>query len=63
MIVAEIDNGNVDYVKTAVSLSIAALSSAPSVLLSVFPYVTILAAFGGFVLWNQGVVLGECQHR
>jgi alpha-1,2-glucosyltransferase len=29
------------------------------VILSVLPYLVILAAFGGFVLWNNGVVLGK----
>lgn len=44
------------------SLTVAALSNIPSVVVSVFPYLIILAAFGGFVLWNNGVVLGEFQH-
>lgn len=29
------------------------------VALSLIPYLLILAAFGGFVAWNNGVVLGK----
>ena len=48
-----------DYFKTSVSLAINGLSNVRLALISAIPYVTILAAFGGFVLWNNGVVLGE----
>ncbi|OGM43164.1 hypothetical protein ABOM_008844 [Aspergillus bombycis] len=48
-----------DYFKTAVSLCTAALGNLGQVVISSIPYVVILAAFGGFVLWNNGVVLGH----
>lgn len=53
------DFDNLDYFKTAVSLATTALSNLPRVFVSVTPHVLILAAFGGFVLWNNGVVLGK----
>lgn len=52
-----------DYFKTAVSFAINGLTNVRLALVSVIPYVTILAAFGIFVLWNNGVVLGELQHH
>lgn len=48
-----------DYFKTAVSLATTGLANITPVLISVIPHITILAAFGGFVLWNNGVVLGK----
>ncbi|KAI9368255.1 tyrosyl-DNA phosphodiesterase-domain-containing protein [Aspergillus egyptiacus] len=48
-----------DYLKTAISLCSVALNNLGSVLTSLFPYLFILAAFGGFVLWNGSVVLGH----
>ncbi|KOC18167.1 putative glucosyltransferase (Die2) [Aspergillus flavus AF70] len=48
-----------DYFKTAISLGAAALGNLGQVVISSIPYVAILAAFGGFVLWNNGVVLGH----
>lgn len=48
-----------DYFKTALSLCSAALGNLGQVIVSSVPYVTILAAFGAFVLWNNGVVLGH----
>lgn len=50
---------NIDYFKTAVSLFTTGLRNISPVLASVIPHITILAAFGGFVLWNNGVVLGK----
>lgn len=49
----------IDYFKTAVSLATTGLRNITSVAISVIPHITILAVFGGFVLWNNGVVLGK----
>ncbi|KAI9934727.1 glucosyltransferase [Aspergillus wentii] len=48
-----------DYFKASVSLATTGLKNTFPILVSVIPYLTILAAFGGFVLWNNGVVLGH----
>ncbi|KAJ5907610.1 Dol-P-Glc:Glc(2)Man(9)GlcNAc(2)-PP-Dol alpha-1-2-glucosyltransferase [Penicillium taxi] len=48
-----------DYVKTAISFATAGLASPFSFLASVFPHLIILGAFGAFILWNGGVVLGH----
>ncbi|PWY84681.1 alpha-1,2 glucosyltransferase alg10 [Aspergillus sclerotioniger CBS 115572] len=48
-----------DYFKTAVSLVLVAVNNLGSVIGSALPYLIILAGFGGFVLWNDGVVLGH----
>ncbi|PYI08170.1 phospholipase D/nuclease [Aspergillus sclerotiicarbonarius CBS 121057] len=48
-----------DYFKTAVSLVLVAVNNLGSVISSAVPYLIILAGFGGFVLWNGGVVLGH----
>lgn len=53
----------VDYFNTTVSLGTTALNNLPRIIISVVPHILILAAFGGFVLWNNGVVLGKCLHR
>ncbi|QKX60624.1 uncharacterized protein TRUGW13939_07770 [Talaromyces rugulosus] len=49
----------VDYFKTGLSLGCAALGQLPLVIASIIPHLLILAAFGGFVLWNGSVVLGH----
>lgn len=49
----------IDALFTVVSLGIAAASHAGRVLRKVWPYLTVLGAFVGFVAWNGGVVLGE----
>lgn len=54
---------NVDYFKTSVSLATTALNNLPRILVSVVPHILILAAFGGFILWNNGVVLGKSLQR
>lgn len=54
-----VTDGWIDYFKTAVSLATTGLRNITSVAISVIPHITILAAFGGFVLWNDGVVLGK----
>jgi alpha-1,2-glucosyltransferase len=49
-----------DVLFTTISLGIAALCNPVRVLRQIWPYITILAAFAGFVVWNGGVVLGMC---
>lgn len=41
------------------SLGIAALCNPIRVIRQIWPYVAVLVAFGSFVFWNGGVVLGE----
>ncbi|KAJ5780328.1 CAZyme family GT59 [Penicillium paradoxum] len=48
-----------DYFKTAVSLATIGLQKPFSLLVSLIPHIIVLAAFGAFVLWNDGVVLGH----
>ncbi|KAM0265183.1 hypothetical protein ACHAQJ_000336 [Trichoderma viride] len=48
-----------DMLFTAVSLIVAALCNPIRVVRQIWPYVTILIAFAGFVAWNGGVVLGD----
>lgn len=54
---------NVDYFKTGASFAVVALRNPFSVVASIIPHIMILGAFGAFVLWNNGVVLGKtrCQ--
>lgn len=33
----------------------------PDILLNFVPYALVLAVFGAFVVWNGGIVLGECH--
>lgn len=49
----------VDYFKTFVSLAAASLNNFTSVIVSVIPHLLVLAGFGVFVVWNNGVVLGK----
>ncbi|KAJ6136818.1 CAZyme family GT59 [Penicillium chrysogenum] len=48
-----------DYLKTAISLATVGLKKPFSLLVSLIPHIIVLAAFGAFVLWNNGVVLGH----
>ncbi|KAM0522561.1 hypothetical protein ACHAPE_002153 [Trichoderma viride] len=48
-----------DMLFTAVSLIVAALCNPLRLVRQIWPYVTVLAAFAGFVAWNGGVVLGD----
>ncbi|OOQ85951.1 Dol-P-Glc:Glc(2)Man(9)GlcNAc(2)-PP-Dol alpha-1,2-glucosyltransferase [Penicillium brasilianum] len=48
-----------DYFKTGLSLAAATLKRFFSIVSSVIPHIIILGAFGAFVLWNDGVVLGH----
>lgn len=49
----------IDYLKTTISLAIGTAANLNTVLVSITPYIFFLLAFGSFVLWNGGVVLGE----
>ena len=53
---------NRDYLKTTVSLGIAAVSQLHSLVLPVVQYVFLLLVFSGFILINGGVVLGMSGH-
>ncbi|CAG8114268.1 unnamed protein product [Penicillium nalgiovense] len=48
-----------DYLKTAISLATVGLKRPFSLLVSLIPHIIVIAAFGAFVLWNNGVVLGH----
>ena len=48
-----------DWLFCVLSIGIAALCNPLRVLKQVWPHITILALFGGFVVWNGGVVLGS----
>ncbi|KAM4060499.1 DIE2/ALG10 family protein [Hirsutella rhossiliensis] len=48
-----------DALFTAISLGIAAICNPGRVLRQIWPYLTVLGAFAGFVAWNGGVVLGD----
>ncbi len=48
-----------DWLLTLTSLGVAAASRPLAVLRRVWAHVAVLAAFGGFVAWNGGVVLGD----
>jgi hypothetical protein len=53
------DSCELDYVKTAISLATVGLKKPFPILASLFPHFIVLGAFGAFVLWNNGVVLGK----
>ncbi|KAF2461700.1 DIE2/ALG10 family-domain-containing protein [Lineolata rhizophorae] len=48
-----------DYLKVVESIVIVALRKLPAVLRSIIAPSIVLAAFGAFVVWNGGVVLGD----
>jgi alpha-1,2-glucosyltransferase len=48
----------VDWLFCALSIAVTALRNPVRVLRQIWPHLTILALFGGFVAWNGGVVLG-----
>ncbi|KAF2142591.1 glycosyltransferase family 59 protein [Aplosporella prunicola CBS 121167] len=48
-----------DYIKTIISLAIAALRYPVKVITAVAPYGGLIGLFGAFVAWNGGVVLGD----
>ncbi|MCJ1389980.1 glucosyltransferase [Xylographa bjoerkii] len=52
-----------DYIKTGVSLVVASLANLQKLVLPLLPYLSILVGFGGFVLWNGGVVLGDKENH
>ncbi|PYH83405.1 alpha-1,2 glucosyltransferase alg10 [Aspergillus uvarum CBS 121591] len=48
-----------DYFKTSISLVTIAVGNLGTVISTSIPYLLILAGFGAFVFWNDGVVLGH----
>ncbi|EQL00149.1 glycosyltransferase family 59 protein [Ophiocordyceps sinensis CO18] len=48
-----------DALSTVISLGVAAMCNPGRVLKQIWPYLTVLGAFVGFVAWNGGVVLGD----
>lgn len=48
-----------DVLFCAISCGVAALCNPIRVVARIWPYVTVLSAFGSFVAWNGGVVLGD----
>ncbi|KAJ4308738.1 glucosyltransferase [Fusarium piperis] len=48
-----------DMIFCVLSLGVAALCNPIRVLRQIWPYIAVLVAFGSFVLWNGGVVLGD----
>ncbi|KAL9110616.1 MAG: hypothetical protein Q9227_004793 [Pyrenula ochraceoflavens] len=48
-----------DYLDIVVSLPVAVAGEALDLLPTMWPYLTLLASFAAFVLWNGGVVLGD----
>ncbi|GKT45428.1 dol-P-Glc:Glc(2)Man(9)GlcNAc(2)-PP-Dol alpha-1,2-glucosyltransferase [Colletotrichum spaethianum] len=48
-----------DLFFSALSIGIAALANPLCVLRKVYPHITIMGLFAGFVAWNGGVVLGD----
>lgn len=52
-----------DYIKTAISLAAVALRRPFSLLAPLVPHLVVLGAFGAFVLWNNGVVLGQHSYN
>lgn len=53
----------IDYFRAAISLGAAILGHLGRSIVALTPYLIILAAFGGFVLWNGSVVLGMSAFR
>ncbi|KAI4277625.1 MAG: hypothetical protein L6R38_005408 [Xanthoria sp. 2 TBL-2021] len=52
-----------DYVKTALSIVTASVGAIGILLPYLKPYIILLGAFGYFVLWNGGVVLGDKENH
>ncbi|MCJ1244928.1 glucosyltransferase [Trapelia coarctata] len=48
-----------DYMKTSISLAVATLANLRRLLPLLLPHLSLLFAFGIFVVWNGGVVLGD----
>ena len=47
-----------DYVLFLISLALVAIKKPLTVIKTLVPYGVLLLLFGGFVIWNEGVVLG-----
>ncbi|KAI4194010.1 MAG: hypothetical protein LQ350_008035 [Teloschistes chrysophthalmus] len=52
-----------DYIMTALSLAVATLAQLPQLLRILKPYLIVLSAFAWFVLWNEGVVMGDKENH
>jgi alpha-1,2-glucosyltransferase len=50
---------SIDYLFCGISLAVAVLSNPIRVLRQLWPHLTMMALFVGFVVWNGGVVLGD----
>ncbi|KXX78404.1 hypothetical protein MMYC01_205878 [Madurella mycetomatis] len=53
------DSGPEDWLFCMVTLAITALYNPLRVLRQIWPHITVLGLFAGFVAWNGGVVLGD----
>lgn len=49
---------SIDFVWCLLSIALSAASNPLLVLQRLWPYLTLLVSFGGFIMWNGGVVLG-----
>ncbi|KAK4125854.1 glycosyltransferase family 59 protein [Parathielavia appendiculata] len=52
-------SGLEDWLFCALTIAVAALRNPCRILRQIWPHITILALFAGFVAWNGGVVLGD----
>jgi hypothetical protein len=52
-----------DCLFCGVSIVVAAMCNPLKVMRQIWPHVTVLGLFTGFVLWNGGVVLGKLSLR
>lgn len=48
-----------DWFLCAVTLAAAAITNPLPVIRQIWPHITVLGLFTGFVAWNGGVVLGQ----
>jgi alpha-1,2-glucosyltransferase len=55
---SEFDLTCIDFFWCAISIAVSAIANPIYFIKKVFPYLALLATFGGFVVWNGGVVLG-----
>lgn len=52
-----------EYILASLTIVLAAVRAPVVLLKALFPYLTLLTLFAGFVLWNGGVVLGKFPLR
>jgi alpha-1,2-glucosyltransferase len=48
-----------DWLFTVLSIAVGAACNPFRVLKQIWPHITVLGLFTGFVIWNGGVVLGK----